>query len=184
MEKGFESVPTVNMNIIIQNYINLNGFEGKNVDPMFFSKEQAKPATTKLRRVETSRQLESFIKPSSQSALPNLSIEKRPVVEEPVAKQIISRRKQSEIYETRKEAFEDKHMAQIFGVLLITFAAALFIGVFYSIIISPLVGATSHVLLDFILNDIYYCCLFPLMIPASLVFIYANWVSVKFFRHS
>lgn len=32
--------------------------------------------------------------------------------------------------------------------------------------------------------DVYYCYLLPLTIPVSFLAFYANWVSLKFFRHN
>ena len=39
-------------------------------------------------------------------------------------------------------------------------------------------------LLEFFKNDEYYCFLFPLMAPLSVIILYVNWVCLKFFRHS
>lgn len=33
-------------------------------------------------------------------------------------------------------------------------------------------------------DDVYYCYLLPLTIPVSFLAFYANWVSLKFFRHN
>jgi phosphatidylinositol N-acetylglucosaminyltransferase subunit Y len=33
-------------------------------------------------------------------------------------------------------------------------------------------------------QDTYYCYLVPLTIPVSILAFYANWVSLKFFRHN
>lgn len=33
-------------------------------------------------------------------------------------------------------------------------------------------------------SDTYYCYLVPLTIPITMVACYANWVSLKFFRHN
>lgn len=33
-------------------------------------------------------------------------------------------------------------------------------------------------------RDIYYCYLIPLTIPVTILACYANWVSLKFFRHN
>ncbi|KAF4315624.1 hypothetical protein BBO99_00009621 [Phytophthora kernoviae] len=33
-------------------------------------------------------------------------------------------------------------------------------------------------------RDVYYCYLLPLTIPVTILACYANWVSLKFFRHN
>lgn len=33
-------------------------------------------------------------------------------------------------------------------------------------------------------RDVYYCYLLPLTIPVTILVCYANWVSLKFFRHN
>lgn len=41
----------------------------------------------------------------------------------------------------------------------------------------------NTVLLD-LYNDEYYIYLIPLTIPSFVIFIYVNWLSLKFFRHN
>ena len=185
MQKGLEVVPTVNMNIYIQNYTNINNFDAKAFVNKEFEKEHVKTGV-KLRRVETPTELQSIDLPKSQQSLSTEEpVETKENTEEYEEKTVISRgRKQSELYEKRSEPFVDNNVTQTIGFTLLTFSALLFIGVFYSILIAPFVGESTHVLLDFIKNDIYYCCLVPLMIPTAFVFAYSNWVSIKFFRHT
>jgi phosphatidylinositol N-acetylglucosaminyltransferase subunit Y len=33
-------------------------------------------------------------------------------------------------------------------------------------------------------EDYYYCYLIPMTIPTTFILVYANWVSMKFFRHN
>jgi len=187
METGFEAAPTVNMNVFVNNYININtnAFDGKVPDFKNF-KQKAKPEL-RLKKIETSTSLEAPTKASSQSTSPKASLSLHDsfrAQEESQVKPLISQGKQSDIYEPREEPFEDSNMTQVIGISLIGFSAALFIGVFYAMLIAPLVGSTGHIILDFIQSDSFYCCLVPLMIPVSMMFMYANWVSIKFFRHS
>lgn len=185
MQKGFEAVPTVNMNIYIQNYTNINNFDAKAFVNTEFEKEHAKTGV-KLRRVETPTELKSIDMPQShQTVSQEQPVETKENTQEYEAKPLKSRgRKQSELYERRSEPFVDNNVTQSIGFTLLIFSALLFIGVFYSILIAPFLGESTHVLLDFIKNDIYYCCLVPLMIPTAFVFAYSNWVSIKFFRHT
>lgn len=184
MQKGLEVVPTVNMNIYIQNYTNINNFDAKSFVGKEFQKENAK-TEVKLRRVETPTQLKSIDMPKSDSALDKEEpIETNENTEEYEAKPVIQRRKQSELYEKRSEPFVDNNVTQTIGFTLLAFGCLLFIGVFYSILIAPFLGDSGHVLLDFVKNDNYYCCLVPFMIPTAFAFAYSNWVSIKFFRHT
>jgi len=61
--------------------------------------------------------------------------------------------KQNEIYEQRKQLASDGQITEIMGWFLVGFAAILFISVFYAIIVSPFIGETGHILLDFIRTD-------------------------------
>lgn len=190
METGFEANPTVNMNVFINNYININtnGFDGKVPNFKNFPQppQKAKPEL-KLKKLGTSTSLEAPTKASSQSTSPKASHSLHDSFrahEENQVKPIISQGKQSDLYEPREKPFEDSSIIQMIGLCLIALSGALFIGVFYSLFIAPIVGKTGHIILDFIQQDSFYCCLIPLMIPVSLLFLYVNWVSVKFFRHS
>jgi len=190
METGFETVPTVNMNVFVNNYININtnSFDGKVPDFKNFShpKPKAKPEL-RLRKIETSTSLEAPTKASSQSTSPKNSSSLHDsfrAQEDSKAKTLIAQGNQSDIYEPREKVFEENSMTQTIGYCLIGFSALLFIGVFYAMLIAPLIGSTGHIILDFIQSDSFYCCLLPLMIPVSMMFTYVNWVSMKFFRHS
>lgn len=188
MEKGFEgTVPTINMNIYIQNYTNINNINGKSFDIPTFHAEKTKEMAKQqpyVRRIETTSDFLSLPKSSSETVSPKAVSQTSIKEEEEVQVKPIVAKKQSELYEKREEVDVDNNLAPFIGVGLLLFAACLFIGVFYAMIVSPLVGETGHVLLDFVKADNYYCFLVPLLIPASLIFIYANWVSVKFFRHT
>ncbi len=191
METGSEtSAPMVNMNVVINNYININtnGFDSKFAGAKNFYPEYAKPksAELKLKKIDSSPSFDTQPKVSSQIPSPKAiaALELPQSVEEPEIKSVVSLEKKSDIYEVREKPSEDESMTQLVGYSLITIAAALFIGVFYSILVAPFVGETSHPILDFIYNDIYYCCLIPLLIPITFIFFYTNWVSVKFFRHA
>jgi len=177
--------PRERKNVVELNYTNVNNFSGKSFDIPSFTAEKAKPEGKLNRKFETSTDLLALPKSSSSEVVtPKASTVASLKEEDEVQVQPLPRRKQSKIYEKREEAFISTQGAQMLGMYLITLAACIFIGVFYSVIISPLVGETGHVVLDLIRLDNYYCFLAPLMIPASLGFIYANWVSVKFFRHT
>ena len=39
-------------------------------------------------------------------------------------------------------------------------------------------------LLDAVREDTYFCLLVPMLVPTTLIAVYANWVSMKFFKHA
>ena len=67
----------------------------------------------------------------------------------------------------------------------------IFVGVFtwvfacYSIVFSKLLmPKTGHVVLDWIKEDLYYCCIFPSYMMWMVPLLYYNWYSMKYFRHA
>jgi hypothetical protein len=69
-----------------------------------------------------------------------------------------------------------------YGLLILTFG--FFVVLSYILVVSKLLPPTGHPILDWIRSDMYYCVLLPLSIPAGVVFVYLNWMSLKFFRHN
>lgn len=184
MSGDSEVAPTVNMNIYIQNYTNINNFHLDSLNPKHFQKEFAKPQPS-YKRVFTPPLLETAGSHSTLDASPRSQPQGTPkTLEELQVAPTIAKGKQNEIYEKRGEMLENNNVLQLIGVLFVAFAVVLFIGTVYAILISPFVGKTGHELLDMVGDDIYYCCLIPFMMPVAFVFSYANWVSIKFFRHT
>ena len=69
--------------------------------------------------------------------------------------------------------------------------ALIFLGVLtwlfgcYSILVSKvLMPRTGHVILDWIKDDMYYCCVVPCYLVWMVPIIYFNWASMKYFRHA
>ena len=184
MHGDSEVASTVNMNIYIQNYTNINNFHLDSLNPKHFQKEQAKPQPS-YKRILTPPLLESAGSHSTLDASPKSQTQEVPkALEESQVTSTVTKNKQSEIYEKRGEILENNNVLQLIGVLFLAFAVVLFFGTVYAIIISPFMGKTGHELLDLVGDDIYYCCLIPFMMPVAFVVSYANWVSIKFFRHT
>ncbi len=71
------------------------------------------------------------------------------------------------------------------GVLFIIAAATIFTFSLYAFIISKfLMPYTGNRILDWIKDDEYYCCLLPSTAISTMIFMYINWVAMKYFRHS
>lgn len=72
----------------------------------------------------------------------------------------------------------------LFGYSLLCLTFCFFVTSSYMLVISKFMPYTGHAVLDWVKDDYYYCILFPLTIPVSVVFVYLNWTSLKFFRHN
>jgi Phosphatidylinositol N-acetylglucosaminyltransferase subunit Y len=68
-------------------------------------------------------------------------------------------------------------------VLLLLFAMGT-AALLYAMVISKLLPATGHRVLDAIAVDQYYCFLVPLTSVPAVAAIYFSWMSLKFFRTS
>lgn len=86
----------------------------------------------------------------------------------------------------RREADEARREALVvpMGCLLMVAMAVLLGASMYAIVVSKLLPDTGVWLLDAVKHDHYYCYLLPACIPATMLFIYINWLSLKFFRHN
>jgi len=179
METNTLPPPTINLNVLIQNYINI---QTSNKDSFSFDETQGQKFRSDLFQNEFAKQYEPDSKPrrpiSPLALSPILSPASITTFSDKIAN------KPSEIYEQREELHGADHLTELIGFFLLGFGGLLFVAVFYALIVSPLIGLTGHVLLDFIMTDNYYCMLIPLIIPMTMFLGYVNWVSIKFFRHS
>jgi len=78
----------------------------------------------------------------------------------------------------------DEEGTRLCGFALVITTAAVSFLLLYTIVLSKLLPHTGDALLDAIADDTYYCVLLPLTIPVTLIAVYWNWVSMKFFRHN
>ncbi len=70
------------------------------------------------------------------------------------------------------------------GYVLLAVSVLFFVVSMYTLIASKLMPDTGHFVLDAIKHDRYYSFLVPLTLVATLVTVYLNWLSLKFFRHN
>ena len=54
----------------------------------------------------------------------------------------------------------------------------------FNVVGAKFLPPTGNALLDFLRDDWYYSLLLVLCIPTTLVAVYLNWLSIKFFRHA
>mmetsp|Transcript_58808 Transcript_58808/g.67016 ORF Transcript_58808/g.67016 Transcript_58808/m.67016 type:complete len:112 (+) Transcript_58808:48-383(+) len=85
---------------------------------------------------------------------------------------------------TQNDGAKTDDLQLIYGYSLIVIAFLVFFVFMYACIFSKLLPETNHVLLDYIREDYYYTILLPTLIPTSVLWVYSNWVSLKFFRHN
>lgn len=85
-------------------------------------------------------------------------------------------------YVTRRE--EQEINTVLWGYIIIILIFLLFIVEMYSLFISKIMPYTGNIIFDWIKDDYYYSALFPAMIIVSIIFVYFNWMSLKFFRHN
>jgi hypothetical protein len=72
----------------------------------------------------------------------------------------------------------------IYGFAILCATIGFFVIAVYMLFVSKLMPYTGHAVLDWIKVDRYYCLLLPITIPVGIVFVYLNWMSLKFFRHN
>lgn len=175
-------LPIINVNILIQNYTNVQTIEGKlpyfpqNFDCNSKSEHLVKEFA---KHSETPTNEKRRLTPSSLGASPTSCTTS---ISEFIPDS--STATQNNIYQEIENLPISDHLAELLGFFLIGLGALLFILVFYSLFMSPFVGSTGHIVLDFIRKDYYYSMLIPLLIPTTLLVVYANWLSTKFFRHT
>ncbi|EFA76983.1 transmembrane protein [Heterostelium album PN500] len=78
----------------------------------------------------------------------------------------------------------DNDQTVCYGWLVILCTLIFFIFTTYCLVISKFLPDTGNRILDFIKYDWYYCLLLPVLVPVTIITVYLNWLSLKFFRHN
>lgn len=81
-------------------------------------------------------------------------------------------------------SIQNMNVSMLIGYLCLTIASTFFIFSIFSLFIAPFLEPTTHRILEFLRTDQLYCYLVPLSVPVASFFIYANWLSMKYFKHS
>ncbi len=67
---------------------------------------------------------------------------------------------------------------------MIILGAITFIFSLYAFVLSKVVMPfTGNKILDWVKRDEYYICLMPSLLVTGTIFVYFNWLSMKYFRH-
>jgi hypothetical protein len=194
----------INLNIIFNNYVNVNSV-GNNydsqtlgVEKIFKHKSDLKASASSEKHVYLPEQVgyeKEFLNPPASakrvSSVNNLkqdltlseTIPKETQESNTSVKQKIEQVGSLDHYEVR-EVFEGQQLRELMGYLLVTLGLVIFVTAFFGLIIVKNIGSTGHILLDFLSTDNYYCFLIPMMVPVTVITVYSNWVAMKFFRHT
>eukprot|EP00026_Physarum_polycephalum_P021850 Phypoly_transcript_25421.p1 GENE.Phypoly_transcript_25421~~Phypoly_transcript_25421.p1 ORF type:complete len:103 (+),score=12.88 Phypoly_transcript_25421:96-404(+) len=84
----------------------------------------------------------------------------------------------------REKDRENNDTTVLWGYVLLICTFIFFVGTIYAMVVSKFMPHTGNKILDFIKEDYYYCMLVPATIPVTVIAVYLNWLSLKFFRHN
>ncbi|KCV67959.1 hypothetical protein H696_05685 [Fonticula alba] len=70
------------------------------------------------------------------------------------------------------------------ALILFTMSIAVFCIGIHWIFISKLLPPSDDELLSWVRKDRYYGALLPLLMPSIVVFVFLNWLGMKYFRHN
>ena len=71
------------------------------------------------------------------------------------------------------------------GYVLICMGIVTWMYAFYSICLSKwFMPRTGHKVLDWVKEDMYYCCAVPCYLMIMCIVVYFNWSAMKYFRHA
>lgn len=92
------------------------------------------------------------------------------------------------MYQYKREAVQRpwarQNEAALWGwvVLLVTLVS--YIAGMYALVVSKWMPITGNPILDWVKRDNYYSLLGVVLLPVTVIFVYLNWLSLKFFRHN
>lgn len=92
------------------------------------------------------------------------------------------------MYKYKRQAVTRRHDQELstvlWGYIVIAVSVAVLLVGLYSMVFSKIIPYTGNVVLDWVKEDYYFGPLLFTMIPVSVIFVYLNWLSLKFFRHN
>ena len=128
----------------------------------------------KLERAESSRKV--------SSGAPDAEVAERLGRDRAMsAPTLIEREKERDARRTREH---EVNQLRKLGWMILFFTGFLFVTSLYSLLFSKLLPSSTNVIFRAMQEDNYYCYLIPLTPFVSVIAIYLNWVSMKFFRHN
>jgi hypothetical protein len=92
------------------------------------------------------------------------------------------------MYQYKREALQrpwaHQNETALWGWVVIFLTLVTYVGAMYALVVSKFMPLTGNPILDWIKEDYYYSSLLMVMIPVTVIFVYLNWLSLKFFRHN
>ena len=84
-----------------------------------------------------------------------------------------------------KSKYQSYEITHLLGWAMIFIGMSTWFFSCYSIVFAKIfMPYTGHVILDWIKDDMYYCCLMPCYMLSMTLIAYFNWSSMKLFRHA
>lgn len=92
------------------------------------------------------------------------------------------------MYQYKREAVQRRWGRQnetvLWGWIVLLLTLVGYIIGMYALVVSKIMPETGNPILDWIKHDYYYSSLVTVMLPVTVIFVYFNWLSLKFFRHN
>jgi hypothetical protein len=100
------------------------------------------------------------------------------------AKKRIHAQQELQLIEEHEVHAPQDNITLIIGYCCLLGGATLFILTVYSMFFAKRLDDSEYILIKFMRQDEFYCYLVPLIIPIASIYVYLNWISMKFFRHT
>jgi hypothetical protein len=190
MSSSFSQSPVLNLNFFVQNNIHINGTDlpkGKQAfyeqssapSPFEFKERAKKPSPFEFEEKKPANKLIPIASsPISEDIATHAEVSSPQMLLKPIP------RESDMIYEGRTEPLENDSITELLGYTFLIGAFTFFVLTMFAFFGSAIIGKTGHIVLDFLLEDSYYCFLLPLLVPLTIIITYLNWLSIKFFRHT
>jgi len=92
------------------------------------------------------------------------------------------------MYQYKREALQrpwaQQNETALWGWVVLLATLVTYVVAMYALVVSKFLPYSGNMILDWIKDDYYYSSLVMVMIPVTVIFVYFNWLSLKFFRHN
>jgi hypothetical protein len=190
MSSAETNAPVLNFNFFIQNNIHVNSADLNKSKPGPFARSQS-PSTFEFKERAKKPTPFEFEEKNIQKKLLSLTATQstedsltQTEASTPKATIKTENRESEVVYEGRSEPFENDSITELLGYTFLIGAGVFFVLTMFAFFGSSIIGKTGHIVLDFLMEDSYYCFLVPLLVPLTIILTYLNWLSIKFFRHT
>jgi hypothetical protein len=92
------------------------------------------------------------------------------------------------MYQYKREAvqrpWDQQNETALWGWIVLLTTLVSYVVAMYALVVSKFMPDLGNPILDWIKHDYYYSSLVTVLIPVTVIFVYLNWLSLKFFRHN